>query len=165
MKSIVITIVEKVAPILIACVSTIVIRNLHISFLCHPNLIDIVNISITAASILIGLIGAVIPTLITSQSSSEIIRIVIHYGGNLLVRYATVSVSIGLLFILISMVALFHSDYCETWLYNNIFNLWFFLGIYFLTSTARFLYFAIFIMIKPPSKINGLYHKGKKAPS
>lgn len=116
--------IEKYGPLLLSLLSGGLLYGFKINWVENTELNSIIETTMTASSIFIGLIGTFIPTLTTMKSESKYVRVILEVGGSTLKKYCLCCISSGIWFILMSLLLMFKDSYKGSWLYNYVFYLW-----------------------------------------
>lgn len=159
MKNTLLSFLEKYGPLLISVFLTSFFVYFEINWITNEDINHIAEVAITAASILVGLIGALIPILTGMRDTTKYIRLVMNTdGGKLLKKYSEKAILTGLIFIVVCLFVMFNKSYDRTFIYNKVFYIWLFTGFIFLTNSFRCLNFTLKLMYNTNESVTGIYH-------
>ena len=141
--------VERAYPYVIALLFCGVLYWRRFNFLSNANVDNLIDGIVTMESIVIGLIGAIIPVVLSMKNESKFVKYVFENDKNGLFRkYMTSTIGIGLLSVAFSLAMYIRNEYpdniCEIMYYG-----WVFLIVLFLLLTYRSMKYMIIIIFSP----------------
>ncbi|MED9903581.1 MAG: hypothetical protein UFG06_05295 [Lachnospiraceae bacterium] len=141
--------VERFYPYFIAGIVCLLayIKKIHV--IDDTNFDSLIDGIITMGSIVIGLIGAIIPVILSMKNESKFVKYVFENDKDGLFRkYFTSSIGIGLLCMAFSL-SLYVRDEFNDMVLDIVYYVWFFLIILFLLLTYRSMKYMIIVIFKP----------------
>lgn len=145
--------IERSYPYVYSFIVCIVIHHIKFNFLENENMNELIDGIVTLESIVIGLIGAIIPVVLSMKNESKFVRYVFEKDSKGLFRkYMTVTIGGGLLSITTSLLMFIRDEFSAKFLVN-LYYIWIFLVILFLFSTYRSMKYMIALIFIPDEDI------------
>lgn len=140
---------EKIYPVLLSIVCTIIMLYYKLNYINSKNIDNVAEGIITFVSLIIGFIGAVLPVVLTVKTESDFVKNIFMRGNNLFVKYLKSTLLFGVLTIIVSILIYFRNEYINSEFYNYVFYLWTFIFISFVLMIYRFFSNMINIIFVP----------------
>lgn len=119
------------------------------NFLGNSNVDNLIDGLVTMESIVIGLMGAIIPVVLSMKNESKFVKYVFENDTHGLFRkYLTVTIGAGLMSVIFSLAMYIRDEYTEKVL-NIMYYSWIFLIFLFLFLTYRSMKYMILIIFSP----------------
>ena len=140
---------ERTYPYLIAAILCFVIKKIDFVFVDNKNMDDLIDGIVMMESIVIGLIGAIIPVVLSMKNESKFVKYVFENDKKGLFRkYLTSTIGVGLLSMAFSLSLYIREEYEDKILYYMFF-IWLFFIILFFVLTYRSMKYMIIIIFTP----------------
>lgn len=140
---------ERAYPYVISGIACFIMHKMDFVFVENTNLNSLIDGIVTMESIVIGLIGAIIPVILSMKNESKFVKYVFENDEERLFRkYLTSTIGVGLLSMAFSLALYIRSEYSAEvlkWMYF----LWLYLIILFLILTYRSMRYMIIIIFTP----------------
>jgi len=149
MKKVVLLYLERIYPYLLASTLCILLYLTDFNFLDDHRVDNMIDGLITMESIVIGLIGAIIPVILSMKNDSKFVKYVFENDSRGLFRkYLTVTIGIGLVSVAFSLAMYIRDAYTDK-IKNVIYNCWIFFIFLFFLLTYRSMRYMILIIFSP----------------
>lgn len=149
MKKIILLYFERLYPYILAFAFSIFLYIKRINFINNPNIDNLIEGIVTMESIVIGLIGAIIPVILSMKNESKFVKYVFENDTKGLFRkYLTSTIGGGLLSVTFSLSMYIRNEYGNI-LVTVIFYTWIFFVVLFLLLTYRSMKYMILIIFSP----------------
>lgn len=140
---------ERVYPYLVAAVLCAVLYKSGIDFSQNPKLDNLIDGIVTMESIVIGLMGAMIPVVLSMKNDSKFVTYVFENDTHhLFKKYLTVTIGEGILSLIVTLSMYIRDEYKEVIL-KIAYNVWLYLVLLFLFLTYRSMKYMIDIIFTP----------------
>lgn len=137
---------ERVYPYIISAMICFALFIKDFNFCNNENLNSLIDGIITMESIVIGLIGAIIPVILSMKNESKFIKYIFEKDTNCLFRkYLTITIGVGLLSIAFSLSMYIKDEYSVN-VCKIVYNGWIFLVSLFFLLTYRSMKYMILII-------------------
>ena len=131
-------IIERSFPMTLAIGITFLAYIAKINYITDNNLNDALTGIITAASLIIGFIGAILPVIFGMKDNSKVVVYLFHKDKErLFLKYIKSTIWSGLVLIMVSVVMYFQKSFESTFIHQYYFYLWIFCLTLFLGYTYR----------------------------
>lgn len=141
--------IERLYPYILALVFCAVLYIKEFDFSDNGNMNSFIEGVVTMEAIVIGLIGAIIPVILSIKGESKLIQYVFKNDKHGLFRkYLTITIGCGLLSVAFSLAMYIRDEYSGM-IRMIIYNIWLYLIILFLLLTYRSMKYMIFIIFNP----------------
>lgn len=145
---------ERAYPYLVAVVICVVLYKSGIDFSQNPKLDNLIDGIVTMESIVIGLMGAMIPVVLSMKNDSKFVTYVFENDTHhLFKKYLTVTIGEGILSLIVTLSMYMREEYEEAIL-KNVYNAWLYLVLLFLFLTYRSMKYMIEIIFTPDLENN-----------
>lgn len=152
MKKLILLYLERVYPYILALILCVLLYKLNFNFLENSRVDNLIDGLITMESIVIGLIGAIIPVILSMKNDSKFVKYVFENDTNGLFRkYLTVTIGVGLVSVAFSLAMYIRDEYTEQ-VRNLMYNCWIFFIFLFLFLTYRSMRYMILIIFSPDTQ-------------
>lgn len=143
--------IERAYPYVFATVICFFMYKIDFVFIKNTNVDNLIDGLVTMESIVIGLIGAIIPVVLSMKNESKFVKYVFENDTQGLFRkYLTVTIGVGLLSVIFSLAMYIREEYTETVL-SVMYYSWIFFIFLFLFLTYRSMKYMILIIFIPDS--------------
>lgn len=140
---------ERMYPYVFACIIVLAIYQSGVDIREDENLNDLITGIITLESIVIGLMGAIIPVILSMKNESKFVKYVFEKDTNGLFRkYITVTIGEGILSVAVTLVMFVRLSIPEKVL-NVWYNAWIVSVILFLFLTYRSMKYMVLLIFAP----------------
>ena len=140
---------ERLYPYIISLGISVLLYTLKFNFLDNENIDNLIDGLVTMESIVIGLIGAIIPVIMSMKNDSKFVRYVFENDTRQLFRkYMTATIACGLINVACSLSMYLRESFSEK-VCETIYNIWLFLIFLFLLLTYRSMHYMILIIFTP----------------
>lgn len=140
---------ERMYPYIFAFIFCIFLYKIKFNFINNSNIDNLIEGIITMESIVISLIGAIIPVILSMKNESKFVKYVFENDTKGLFRkYLVSTIGGGLLSITFSLSMYIRDEY-GTLLANIMFYIWIFFIALFLLLTYRSMKYMILIIFSP----------------
>ena len=140
---------ERAYPYVISIAISIILHVIKFDFLENEKVDNLIDGLITIESIVIGLIGAIIPVILSMKNDSKFVRYVFENDTRQLFRkYMTATIACGLINVACSLAMYLRESYSPL-ACKIIYNAWVFLIFLFLLLTYRSMHYMILIIFTP----------------
>ena len=149
MKKLILLYMERAYPYVLAFAFCVLLHVLDFNFLSDNGVDNLIDGLITMESIVIGLIGAIIPVILSMKNDSKFVKYVFENDTNGLFRkYLTATIGVGLLSVAFSLSMYIRDEYTEK-VCNIMYDCWVFFIFLFLFLTYRSMRYMILIIFSP----------------
>lgn len=149
MKKKVLLYTERLYPYIVSFIFCVFLYANKFDFSYNSNIDSLIDGIVTMESIVIGLIGAIIPVVLSMKNESKFVRYVFENDKKgLFKKYLTVTIGIGLSSVSFSLAMYIRDEYSEL-VRTIIYNLWIYLIFLFLLLTYRSMKYMIIIIFTP----------------
>lgn len=129
---------ERLYPTIISAVVTWLMWHKKVNFIDDPNIASVAGGILSVDAIIIGFLGAILPTVLGMRKDSAFVKYVFKADKkNLFREYVMAVLMTGIIVIVCSILIMFENSFQGTKLHEIIFYLWFFLIVLFLLCTYR----------------------------
>lgn len=140
---------ERLYPYVCAIILWFLIYINKINFLFNDNIDKLIDGIITMESIVIGLIGAIIPVILSMKNDSKFVKYVFENDKkNLFRKYMTITIGVGIISIALSLSMYVRDEFSCKCIFI-IYNSWLLSIVLFLLLTYRSLKYMIIIIFMP----------------
>ncbi|MCM1120400.1 MAG: hypothetical protein NC543_13685 [bacterium] len=149
MKKLIYLFFERMYPYIFAFIFCIFLYKIKFNFINNSNIDNLIEGIITMESIVIGLIGAIIPVILSMKNESKFVKYVFENDTKGLFRkYLVSTIGGGLLSLTFSLSMYIRNEY-GVLLANIIYYFWIFFTVLFLLLTYRSMKYMILIIFSP----------------
>lgn len=146
---------ERLYPYAISIGISVLLNRLKFNFLDNANVDNLIDGLVTMESIVIGLIGAIIPVIMSMKNDSKFVKYVFENDTRQLFRkYMTATIACGLTNVACSLAMYLRESFSQI-VCKVMYNAWIFLIFLFLLLTYRSMHYMILIIFTP-DKINDM---------
>ena len=129
---------ERLYPTIISAVVMWLMWHKKVNFIDDPNIASVAGGILSVDAIIIGFLGAILPTVLGMRKDSAFVKYVFKADKkNLFREYVMAVLMTGIIVIVCSILIMFENSFQGTKLHEIIFYLWFFLIVLFLLCTYR----------------------------
>lgn len=141
--------VERLYPYVISLGISVLLHVSKFNFLDNTNVDNLIDGLVTMESIVIGLIGAIIPVIMSMRNDSKFVKYVFENDTRQLFRkYMTSTIACGLVNVACSLAMYLRESFQKN-VREIMYNVWIFLIFLFLLLTYRSMRYMILIIFTP----------------
>lgn len=131
-------IAERYGPYILAVAITLIAIWKKINYIDTDNMDNALGGVLTAVSLIVGFIAAILPVILGMKNDSKVVVYVFQRDSDkLFLKYIKSAIMTGLVTIVISIMIYFRESYINTVVYRYIFYAWIFFLLLFLGCTYR----------------------------
>lgn len=143
---------ERLYPYVLSFAFCLFLYKKEFNFINNSNVDNLIDGLVTMESIVIGLIGAIIPVILSMKNESKFVKYVFENDTEgLLRKYLTITIGVGLLSVAFSLSMYIRDEYSEI-VRDIMYQGWIFLIILFLLLTYRSMKYMIIIIFTPDNE-------------